>query len=138
MKTTAIETLLALADDYARACEAGGADPQKDAAAQSARAALSARAETLFEEARVAAVREVVGLLHIEGCEFHHNVPNDYGSVNTVIFTGKGNPWELFRGEEVLGKFRDGVRGTGRYHLNDAIIPVILGKIDHAKQAQKE
>jgi hypothetical protein len=90
--------------------------------------------EEKLQTARIDAVREVVGSLQVEGSDFYYNVPNDYGSVTVTLTTGKGNPWELFRGPEVKANHAGGVRGTGRYHLNEALLPVILSGLDCAKQ----
>lgn len=91
--------------------------------------------EAKLQTARTDAIRDVVSILQVEGSAFYHNKPNDYGCITINLFTGAGDPWELFRGQEVQGTFLDGVRGTGRYLLNDAIIPVILKKIGDAPQS---
>lgn len=93
--------------------------------------------EAQLEKAHTAAVRAVIGMIQIEGAGFVYNAANDYGSINATIFTGKGNPAELFCGEEIQGVYRDGVRGTGRYRLSNAIVPVIMAQLGRAEVAQQ-
>jgi hypothetical protein len=92
--------------------------------------------EASLQTARADTVREVVSILQIESSDFYYNEPNDYGSITTRIYTGEGNPWELFRGDEIQAKFNNGVRGTGYYQLNDEVIPIIMERLDQAKQTK--
>jgi hypothetical protein len=79
-------------------------------------------------------VRAVLDLLHIEGSGFIHNEPNDYGVIDVSLFVGKGDPWALYRGEELTGRFakRGGgteVRPTGLHKLNEAAVDRIIEMI---------
>lgn len=70
-------------------------------------------------------VEELVSKMQVEGSEFYYNEPNDHGCV-TVKFFVPGNPQDNMRGEEVMGNFADGVRGTGCYRLNSNFVQYLL------------
>lgn len=72
-------------------------------------------------------VRELVSKLEVDGSEFHYNQPNDYGSVTVTFFTGQGDPWRTMCGEEIMAEFSDGgLRGTGRYRLNENFVQYLV------------
>lgn len=79
-------------------------------------------------------VRALMDLFSIEGCNFYHNEPNNYGAITGTIFTGRG-PADNFRGKEHTAKFAGGqVRGTGYFKLNEAGINRIMWLLEeHAK-----
>lgn len=72
-----------------------------------------------------ATVRAVLDLMSIEGCDFYFNEYNNYGCITMKLFTGEGDAGQ-FAGEERTRQFRDGVRGTGYYRLNDAGIDRVM------------
>ena len=74
------------------------------------------------EQIRRETVREVLNLFRIPACDFYHNVPNDYGTIDLILLTGKGDPYEKYRGREIVLKYGDGERGSGNYLLNDATV----------------
>lgn len=78
-----------------------------------------------------ATVRGVLDLLSIEGAGFSYNEANNYGVIECHLFTGAGDPWKRYRGEEETSSFgtRDGgveVRGTGRFRLNEAAVDRVV------------
>jgi hypothetical protein len=76
-----------------------------------------------------ATVRAVLDLFAVDGSDFYHNEANDYGVIDLKLFLGPGNPWHLYRGEEVQADFIDGRRGTGSYRLNDALVDEIMRRL---------
>lgn len=72
-----------------------------------------------------ATVRALMDLMSIEGCDFYHNKPNDYGVITCKLFIGEGDA-DRFRGEEEQGNFHGGRRGTGRFKLNEAGVDRIM------------
>lgn len=69
-------------------------------------------------------VRELVSQLTVEGSDFYHNECNNYGCI-TVNYFVAGDPHRM-RGEEQQSKFWDGVRGTGRYYLNEKFVQHLM------------
>ena len=69
-------------------------------------------------------VRELVSLLQVDGSDFYHNEFNNYGCI-TVKYFVPGNP-HLMCGEEVKAKFHDGMKGTGRFLLNEKFVEYIM------------
>ena len=60
----------------------------------------------------------------VEGCDFHYNQANDYGSITLKLFV-EGNP-DKFQGDAETAKFyRRGVEETGRYFLNEACVEML-------------
>jgi len=69
-------------------------------------------------------VREVVSKMAVEGSNFYYNEPNNYGAI-TVRFFVEGDP-NLMAGEEINAQYHDGIRGTGRYKLNDKFVKHLM------------
>lgn len=91
--------------------------------------------EAQLATARQATVREVLQHLEVHASEFHFNAPNNYGYVCVSINTGKGNPWELYRGKERQQEYqRGGRRGSGYYRLNDAAVQMLVEQLDAAAE----
>ena len=64
-------------------------------------------------------IRAVLELFSFEGCDFHHNVSNDYGCIRGTLWTGEGDA-NMFRGEEQMALHGSGqMRGTGYYRINE-------------------
>ena len=83
------------------------------------------------DEAR-AVVRGVLDQLTVEGSDFYHNEPNDYGVITGRLFVGQGNPWEKYRGEALTSVYGSGEgerRPNGYYKLNDALVDKIVDEL---------
>lgn len=64
-------------------------------------------------------IRAVLELFSFEGCDFRHNVSNDYGCIRGTLWTGEGDA-NMFRGEEQTSTYAGGVvRGNGYYKINE-------------------
>lgn len=76
-------------------------------------------------------VKAVLNLFHVEGCDFYYNEPNNYGKISFGYFSGKGNPWELYKGEEITSEYAgDVIRGTGYYRTNDALVEKVIQQLE--------
>lgn len=76
-------------------------------------------------------VRAVLNLFDIEGCDFYYNKANGYGSISFKYYSGEGDPWDLYRGEELTAKYGNGeVKGTGYYRGNDLLVENIAKKLE--------
>lgn len=75
-------------------------------------------------------IRAILDLFEVEPSEFYYNTPNDYGCIDLKLWTGKGDPFKQYRGEETVAEYRDGRRGTGRYKLNDSTVEMLLKRIN--------
>lgn len=119
MANKAVESIAAEADAYAWT-----QFPDNGGIPQSAR--VQQYRDEKFAEL---VVHSIVADMQVEGSDFYHNEPNDYGCVTVKFFTGEGNPWMTMRGEEVMGNYVDGVRGTGRYRLNELFVKCLMEKL---------
>ena len=64
-------------------------------------------------------IRAVLALFSFEGCDFHHNEPNDYGYIKGTLWTGRGDAND-FRGEELTSTYAGNVvKGNGHYKINE-------------------
>jgi hypothetical protein len=75
-------------------------------------------------------IRAMLDMLSCEYSDFYYNQPNDYGTISLTLFSGEGDPGKLYRGEEHTAQYRDGIRGTGSYKLNDAAVEMLLKKVN--------
>ncbi len=71
-------------------------------------------------------VKEIVSKMAVEGCDFYYNEPNNYGAL-TVKFFVDGDANQM-AGEEIKAQYHDGIRGTGRYKLNDKFVKHLMKK----------
>jgi len=69
-------------------------------------------------------VRELVSQLEVEGSDFYYNKNNNYGVI-TVKYFVSGDSNQMC-GEEVQAEFHNGVRGTGRYRLNEKFVEHLM------------
>jgi hypothetical protein len=69
-------------------------------------------------------VREIVSKIEVESSDFYHNESNGWGAI-TVKYFVSGDPHRMC-GEEVQAEFYNGVRGTGRYHLNEEFAEYLM------------
>jgi hypothetical protein len=82
-------------------------------------------------------VRALLALFQVEGSDFYHNEPNDYGVINVALYSGMGDPFAQYAGPEVQGEYavRGGAegeteyRGTGSYSLNEAAVRMVMNKL---------
>lgn len=79
-------------------------------------------------------IRAVLDLFEVDGSDFYHNEPNNYGAIDLKLFTGKGSP-RKYRGTPLMGRYegKNGVlevRETGRYKLNDKLVDRIVEMIE--------
>jgi len=86
------------------------------------------------EQIRQEAVRDVLSLFRVEGSDFYYNQSNDYGVIKLRLHTGAGDPFEQYRGEAVMGMYRDGPRISGDFGLNDAAVTMVLERIKELKE----
>lgn len=77
-------------------------------------------------------VREIVKDLEVEGCDFSYNESNNYGVISTNFFVD-GDP-ERMRGPEVQQKYRDGIRGSGYYRLNEQFVKYLIDRAFGVKE----
>ncbi|GBG14594.1 porin [Novimethylophilus kurashikiensis] len=89
--------------------------------------------EAQLATARVDAVREVVGLMAVEGSAFYYNQPNNYGVITVGFMTGEGDPWQIYRGPEIQAQYKGGLQGSGRWTLNEAFVTQLVARMDSAK-----
>lgn len=73
-------------------------------------------------------VKAVLDLFAVEGCDFHFNQPNNYGTINLCLYTGPGDSIQ-YRGEEQTSEFRAGTRPNGLFKLNDRAVDFVIGQI---------
>ena len=69
-------------------------------------------------------VRELVSKLEVEGSDFYYNKNNNCGVI-TVKYFVSGDSNQMC-GEEVQAEFHNGVRGTGRYRLNEKFVEHLM------------
>ena len=69
-------------------------------------------------------VRELVSQLEVEGSDFYYNKNNNCGVI-TVKYFVSGDSNQMC-GEEVQAEFHNGVRGTGRYRLNEKFVEHLM------------
>jgi hypothetical protein len=74
-------------------------------------------------------IRAVLNMLSCEPADFFYSNGNDSGSVALTLYT-EGDPKKLYLGKEDTARFRDGIRGTGSYKLNDAAVEMLLKRIN--------
>lgn len=97
----------------------------------------------------VPTVRAVLDLLSIDTQSegFYYNKPNDYGVIKCTLFSGKGDPFEKYAGEELKARYvvrgttgtsktEYEMRGTGIYKLNEAGVKMVLKKLLPAAHKQ--
>lgn len=75
-------------------------------------------------------IRAVLDMLSCEQSNFYYSKGNDSGSVSLTLYT-EGDTKNLYLGKEHVAKYRDGIRGTGSYNLNDAAVEMLLQKINN-------
>jgi hypothetical protein len=71
-------------------------------------------------------VREVVSKMEVEGSDFYYNKPNNYGAITVKFFVG-GDAKQM-TGEEIRSQYHGGIRGTGRYKLNDKFVEHLMNQ----------
>lgn len=84
-----------------------------------------------------ATVRAMLELFVVEGADFSHNAPNDYGSIQMTLLTDEGDPFERFAGEQKMGRYLKRVNGqdtievrpSGFYRFNDRMVDWLLDKM---------
>lgn len=90
-----------------------------------------------------ATVRAMLDLFVVEGSDFSHNVPNDYGSIQMTLFTDHGDPFQRFAGEQKTSQFLKRVNGqdtyevrpNGFYRFNDNMVDWLLEQLRRRAQA---
>lgn len=88
-------------------------------------------------------IQALFDLLEVEGSDFYFNEPNDYGCITMKWFCGEGNPWERYRGDEILCQYmtRDGgteTRGSGRFKLNGAAVDKMIEHLEERREHRDE
>lgn len=74
-------------------------------------------------------VQEIVSKMEVDGYDFYYNEVNEYGAV-TVKFFVDCDPAKEMAGPEIQARFADGIRGTGRYSLNEKFVEYLIKLID--------
>jgi hypothetical protein len=81
-------------------------------------------------------VRALLASFEVEGSTdgVYYNEANDYGVLTLHLHTGDGDPWKLYLGDQVMGEFATGKRGTewrgtGRYKLNEALVALVVDRL---------
>lgn len=82
-----------------------------------------------FEKFAKLVIRDVFAKVSFEGSDFYYNPSNNYGIVTAKLFTGKGDPWTLFRGEKVMTDYYDGVRWSGYHRVNDDFVNLLYNRV---------
>lgn len=76
------------------------------------------------------AIKALVETLEVEGDGFRYNQPNDYGVVTLQLFTGEGDPFKRFAGEQCTSQFVGrGVQPNGRWKLNEAFVDWLVDQV---------
>lgn len=86
----------------------------------------TAEIQKVLEKAKLKAAQELLLGLTAEASDFYYNKPNDYGVVTLKASTGKGDPFEGFCGEALLGEYQDGIKPNGLYRLSPKAVKTIL------------
>lgn len=73
-------------------------------------------------------IRAMLDMLSCEPSDFFYSQGNDSGSVSLTLYT-EGDAKALYLGKEHMAQFRDGIRGTGSYNLNDAAVEMLLQRV---------
>lgn len=73
-----------------------------------------------------ATVRALLDLMSIDGCDFYHNEPNDYGYITMTLFTGSGSAIDFMGEERMLNLAGGAVRGSGYFGINEAGVDRVM------------
>lgn len=87
--------------------------------------------------ARRETIRQVLDLMSVEGEDFYYNEANDYGRISLGLFTGAGDPFNRFAGEQQQSLYAGGVmRPNGRYRLSELLVYRIEEMILEAQEGK--